>query len=150
MTFEEIKAETAKDKMLQKIAELVRSGQWHTADKTLKSFISVKDELTADDSNLILRSNRIVIPDVLQNKVLTLACEGHQGIVRTKALLWKRYGSPTLTARQSLWSKIVLLVKQPHLSHDCKYLSKTARCLNNRGRTYRLISLDQSTTLICS
>jgi len=98
MTFEEIKAETAKDKTLQKVAELVRSGQWHTADETLKPFINV-DELTANDSNLNLRRNRIVMPDALQSKVLTLAYEGHQGIVRTKALLREKVWFPNIYSK---------------------------------------------------
>ena len=101
MTFEEIKAETVtvKDKALHKVAELVRSGQWHTADETLKPFINVKDELTADDSNLILRSNRIVMPDALQSKILTVAHEGHQGIVRTKALLREKVWFPNIDSK---------------------------------------------------
>lgn len=87
VTLEEIKAETVKDKTLQNVAKAVRSGLWNTTDETLKPFAFVKAELTVDDSDLILRGSRIIIPEALQTRVLTLAHEGHQGIVRTKALL---------------------------------------------------------------
>ena len=36
---------------------------------------------------LVLRGNRICIPKSLQNQIVTLAHQGHQGIVRTKQLV---------------------------------------------------------------
>jgi len=59
----------------------------------------VKDELTANDTDLILRGNRIVMPETLQGKVLILAHEGHQGIVRTKALLREKVWFPNIDSK---------------------------------------------------
>ena len=48
----------------------------------------VKGELTICTTfNIVLRGTRIVIPKELQQRMVDLAHEGHQGIVETKALL---------------------------------------------------------------
>ena len=59
------------------------------ADKAeLRLFRKVKDELTvSDESDVVLKSSRIVVLTVLREKVISLAHEGHQGIVKTKQLL---------------------------------------------------------------
>ena len=54
----------------------------------LKILKSVRDELTVStDDDIILRGLRIVIPSRLRAHVVNLAHEGHQGLVKTKALL---------------------------------------------------------------
>ena len=73
----------------------VRTSNWTTAKKdvrvdqhTYKALEEVKNELTINTSaSVILRGTRIVIPHQLQQRVVDLAHEGHQGIVKTKALL---------------------------------------------------------------
>ncbi|XP_043207010.1 uncharacterized protein K02A2.6-like isoform X1 [Amphibalanus amphitrite] len=60
-------------------------------DDVLRPYFRCKQEL-AIDGELILRGERIVVPTVLRPRLLTLAHESHQGIVRTKqrlrALFW--------------------------------------------------------------
>ncbi|XP_043204357.1 uncharacterized protein LOC122371763 isoform X3 [Amphibalanus amphitrite] len=60
-------------------------------DDVLRPYFRCKQEL-AIDGELVLRGERIVVPTVLRPRLLTLAHESHQGIVRTKqrlrALFW--------------------------------------------------------------
>ena len=60
-------------------------------------FKHVKDELTVNDSsNIILRDHRIVIPSLLREKAISLAHEGHQGLVKTKRLLREKVWFPKI------------------------------------------------------
>uniref|UniRef100_A0A669DPM2 Gypsy retrotransposon integrase-like protein 1 n=1 Tax=Oreochromis niloticus TaxID=8128 RepID=A0A669DPM2_ORENI len=102
MTLQEIKTETLKDQVLQEVIGHIRNNTWHLTDKSqhadiLKSFKHVQSELTvADSSDFILRGTRIVIPPVLQERAIQLAHEGHQGIVKTKALLRTKVWFPEI------------------------------------------------------
>ena len=92
---EEINDSNSKDPTLQAVVSAVRSGDWSTAKKDkqvnqhdYEALEKIKDELTISiSSNVILRGTKIVIPQRLQQRVVDLAHEGHQGIVKTKALL---------------------------------------------------------------
>ena len=51
-------------------------------------YYRVKHELSVSgDSDILLRGQRIVIPQSLQKRVINLAHEGHKGLIRTKQLL---------------------------------------------------------------
>ena len=96
----EIKQETGKDQLLQTVTELVHTGKWHTAPDTCKTFIHVKSELSVNDTgDILLHGSRIVVPAALQQRVLHLAHEGHQGIVKTKALLCEKVWFPLIDQR---------------------------------------------------
>ena len=57
----------------------------------------MKDELAVSASgNLILCGTRIVIPKCLQEHVVNLAHEGHQGLVKTKSLLREKVWFPNI------------------------------------------------------
>ena len=43
---------------------------------------------------VVLRGNRIVVPDILQQSTVELAHEGHQGINKTKSLLREKVWFP--------------------------------------------------------
>ena len=62
---------------------------------SLKHYSRIASELTVDD-DLVLKSNRIVIPAELQNHVISLAHLGHLGIVKTKGLLRTKVYFPNL------------------------------------------------------
>ena len=99
MTLDEIRFATKQDKTLQCVSWLVRSQQWHKIDNLptehqeanqaeLKMFRKVKEDLTvSDESDIVLKNSCIVVPTVLREKAITLAHEGHQGLVKTKQLL---------------------------------------------------------------
>lgn len=54
---------------------------------TVKIFANVRNELTSVDGSIVLRGNRIVIPDALQKGDIELAQVVHQGLVKTHSLL---------------------------------------------------------------
>ena len=51
---------------------------------TILSYGRIKDELCTY-GDLLLRDTRMVVPKVLLDKVIRLAHEGHQGVVKTKS-----------------------------------------------------------------
>ena len=56
----------------------------------MNTFSRLRNELTVvnvKNGKVVLCNNRIVIPKSLQLKIVLLAHEGHQGIVKTKQLL---------------------------------------------------------------
>ena len=55
--------------------------------RILRIFANVRDELTSADGKCVLRGYRIVIPDALQKRVVELAHDGHQGLVKTRSLV---------------------------------------------------------------
>eukprot|EP00794_Sanderia_malayensis_P014704 gene14704-biopygen11798 len=85
MTLDEIREATDNDRVLKALRAAIRLNRWDT--DTVKSFLSVKDELSIGTSNIILRGSRIVIPASLQKKAVDLAHACHQGLEKTKALL---------------------------------------------------------------
>ncbi len=95
MNLQEIIEETNQDETLQTVKKLIQSGKWYEIGRTitvenledLKSLAKVKTELTVTLQGLVLRGSRVVIPFKLQNRVVTLAHEGHQGMSKTKSLL---------------------------------------------------------------
>ena len=90
LTVKEVEAATASDKLLQTLK------QWLTTDTKrpfpvgLEGFKHVRDDLSCTKGGIVLRGNRIVIPASLQTRVVDLAHGGHQGIVKTKALIRSR------------------------------------------------------------
>ena len=106
MTLDEIQEVTTNDATLQCVAELIRTQAWDSldnhlqqfqnADKAeLKLFKQVKDELTVNnETNIILRDSRIVVPTVLRHKAISIAHESHQGLVKTKQLLREKVWFP--------------------------------------------------------
>lgn len=95
MTIEELKNATQGDLTLQAIVEAVRTGQWHEIknragvnENAIAACAKFKEEFTyLGDGDMVLRGHRLVIPESLQQRVITLAHEGHLGVVKTKGLL---------------------------------------------------------------
>ena len=83
MSWEEIKSSSDSCQVVQKIIEALRTGQW---DKCSTSIKAVRAELN-ESNGVVLRGKRIFIPQSLQTRVLLLAHEGHQGIVKCKQWL---------------------------------------------------------------
>ena len=103
MTLAEIKEETLKDPILQRVRTHIRENTWHkiTSDTqhatTLQKYKQVSSELTVSHTDdIILRGTRIVIPSSFEHRVLQLAHEGHQGIVKTKSLLRTKVWFPNI------------------------------------------------------
>ena len=112
MTLAEIQNATLADSTLQKIAELIRSQQWHSVLNNdlppsngansidlqdLKAFHEIRHKLTVTTKNdTILGGSRIVMPASLRHRALQLAHEEHQGLIKTKQLLRKEIWFPRI------------------------------------------------------
>lgn len=83
LKIQEIEKVSADDQELQVVRGCLASGNWEGAPK---SYVCVRNELTII-GHVILRGTRIVIPEKLRQRVLRLAHEGHQGIVKMKERL---------------------------------------------------------------
>ena len=106
MSLPGIQEATIQDTTLQCVAEMIRKQSWDSLENTsqqfqdadsaeLKLFKRVKDELTVNnETNIILRDNCIVVPTVLRNKAISIAHEGHQGLVKNKQLLREKIWFP--------------------------------------------------------
>ncbi|KAK0135266.1 hypothetical protein N1851_028900 [Merluccius polli] len=112
MTLEEIKTETLKDNTLQQVSAHIKNDTWHrVTDKTpnahaLRQYRHVSTDLTLSASeDIILRGNRIVMPLSLQQRVLELAHESHQGIAKTKALLREKVWFPNIDQQAEALSR---------------------------------------------
>lgn len=79
----DIQKETARDDQLQLVIRSLPTGKKQDCPRPYRM---VWQELSVCD-DMLLRGNRLVIPQKLRGKVLDLAHEGHQGIVRTKQKL---------------------------------------------------------------
>ncbi|CAC5395689.1 unnamed protein product [Mytilus coruscus] len=119
MTIEEIALESKADTNIQYVIKAVKSGSWENSqyvikavksgscensydNKALDTFSRLKNELTivnTDKGEILMHDNRIVIPHKLTDRVITLAHEGHQGIVRTKQLLREKVYFPGIDKR---------------------------------------------------
>ena len=92
MTIQEIADSTSKDAELPSVITAVKTNKWEKSyvSSTLDTFSRLKYELTVvpvNQGEILLHDKRIVIPKNLQMRVIDIAHEGHQGIVRTKQLL---------------------------------------------------------------
>jgi hypothetical protein len=77
---------TEEDSILQKLIKCIKDGKIDCKDVDLKPYKDIFAELTSIDG-MILRGERIVVPTLLRDKIVEIAHEGHQGIVRTKQIL---------------------------------------------------------------
>ena len=95
LKLEDIAKATLQDPTLQAVMVAIRSNNWFEPakrleinHKTYRALERVQQELTVCSTNcIILRGTRIVVPEILQQRVIDLAHEGHQGIAKTKSLL---------------------------------------------------------------
>ena len=83
----QLELETLNDRTLQRVASYITQG-WPKSrnhlSPELKPYYSLRDELTVVN-NLILKSNKIVIPSSLINEMKQILHTGHLGIERTKS-----------------------------------------------------------------
>ena len=107
MTLLEIQQATTADPILQFLMELIITGKWYLIDtlniqsypnvkvSELKAYRKIKTELTCNEQDqIILRGSKIVLPESLRLKVIHIAHEGHQGLVKTKQLLREKVWYP--------------------------------------------------------
>ena len=95
LSLAEIQTETARDPQLMKLLPLLISGDKESvkADSTISQFYQVFEELSHAE-NVILRGSQIVVPTVLQDRVLEICHGAHLGIVISKQLLRSKVWFP--------------------------------------------------------
>ncbi|CAH8551539.1 unnamed protein product [Dicrocoelium dendriticum] len=86
LTARMVQAATSRDTLLQKVLTYTRQG-WpkQCPDKSLAQFFTRRDALSEVDACLFF-ADRLVIPEVLRQRVLRQLHKGHPGIARMKAL----------------------------------------------------------------
>ncbi|XP_055615386.1 uncharacterized protein K02A2.6-like [Toxorhynchites rutilus septentrionalis] len=92
LTIEEMSKHTVSDPILAEVNEALQTGRWNDA---IKKFTPFKDELYCC-RELLLRGERLIVPNSLQKRVLRLAHIGHPGIERSKQRLRSKVWWPTM------------------------------------------------------
>ena len=94
VSLKEIVNASQDDIVIQETMRALRTGRWYEVIKDnpeheseLRRLYLLSNELSAHESDLLLRGNRIIIPTSLRMRIIHIAHEGHQGLVRTKSLL---------------------------------------------------------------
>jgi len=87
VTIEQMKVATEQDTNMQTLIQAIQQGYINkTARSKLQPYIQIFNEFSVVDG-LVLRGSKVVVPEGLRKQVVTLAHEGHQGMVRTKQFL---------------------------------------------------------------
>jgi hypothetical protein len=96
MTIQEIMTATKEDPTLNELANCLKKMRSIKNNKTLKEFNRVFNELCIHETGIILRKDRMVLPQSLRARAVNYAHEGHLGIVMCKRLLRNRCWWPTM------------------------------------------------------
>ena len=124
MTASEIERETAKDSTLKIVEQCISSKNW----SSLKSspFWHMRDEFWLF-GHILMRGNKVVVPETLRDKIIKLAHEGHQGMVRTKSRIRSRVWWPGMDA---------MVEKYVQACHPCQLVGRrpNPEPLNQRDR----------------
>ncbi|XP_053388040.1 uncharacterized protein K02A2.6-like [Mercenaria mercenaria] len=98
VTMKEIISATRDDSDLQTVISNVKSSKWkNSQNSVIDTFARCKHAPTVvylEDGEVLLHESKLVIPKSLQDKVINIAHEGHQGIVKTKQLLREKVYFP--------------------------------------------------------
>ena len=94
LTLDGLQKECEADETINKVIKSIQTNRWGKAEQ-LRPYRQIKNELTVKDC-MILKGNKLIIPAALQKRVLNLAHESHQGIVKTKQLLREKVWWPNI------------------------------------------------------
>ena len=115
---DEVAMETAKDKTLTTIIQAILINKWHGVEDGINK--ATFHTLHANHAELslahILKGRRIVLPEALQNRAAKIAHAGHQGIVKTMALL-----------REKVWFKNMLPLVEENIKNCHTYQISTLK-----------------------
>lgn len=99
ISIEMMRAATAEDRELKKLAHAIESGVWAPE---LARFEKVKDELRKSDG-IITRAGAVIVPVGLRKTVLSRAHEGHPGQSAMKSILRERVWWPNMPSDAGNW-----------------------------------------------
>lgn len=86
LTMSEMIKHTNLDQELNELKTHMTSGNKKLAAK-MAHYGQIISEITQTSDGLMLRGSRIIVPKSLQRRTIELAHQGHQGVVKTKALI---------------------------------------------------------------
>ena len=66
--------------------------------KMINACFPIRNEISITNDGLLLRSNKIIIPSNLQQKIISLGHEGHQGIKKTQDIIKEKVWFPDLNS----------------------------------------------------
>ena len=120
-TVEEVKAATAIDPILQRLIQCLSAGVWNVPK--LQPYSPHRNELSCSEG-VVLRGERIIIPASLQERILDLAHQGHQGITKTKSRLCSKVWWPGMSSQAD---KFVQLCQSCLLASSTRNADKTSQ-----------------------
>ena len=137
MTVEQVADETAKDHTLQAVIKAFVTNAWYTeeekVDKTVfHTLFNCRTELSlAHEGRILLKGPRIVLPETLHAQAVRLAHTGHQGIVKTAALLREKVWFKGLQSQveQSVKACHLCQVTTPTTSREPLEMSELPRAV---------------------
>ncbi len=92
MTAREVEVASVEDEELKEVRACIQSGKW---DKSCSGYFHIRSELSTY-GKLVLRGTRIIPPRSLRDRVMSLAHEGHPGVVSMKQRLRTKVWWPGL------------------------------------------------------
>ena len=115
---------TKKDQQLQALITYIERGSIDKKDINVKSYKDMFTELTTVNG-LVMRAERIVVPEGLRGTMVKIAHEGHQGIVRTKQLLRAHVWFPGMDAKVEEYVKKCIACQATTPEHKREPLQMT-------------------------
>ena len=96
LTVSELEEATEAGVTLQAVSKAIETGNWYIGTKQsgvdaadFAAWQKVKDEITVSvNPQILLRGTRLAVPKPLQEGVVNITKERHQGVVKTKSL-WR-------------------------------------------------------------
>ena len=98
ITKKELAVATETDEQLQLLRKFIIQPTGRLP-KELAEFEHVIGEISEAQDGVMLRGSRVIIPSKLRGAIVTLAHRGHQGVVKTKALIRARVWFPGIDKR---------------------------------------------------
>lgn len=92
ITLEQVCTETVEDETLQNVITSLETGIWDDKTKDFKAF----NTQLCQSGNLLLRGDRLVLPEVLRHRTLEIAHESHPGMVAMKRRLRQKVWWPKM------------------------------------------------------
>ena len=120
ITIQEVREETCKDATLTKLRQAMQTGL-NEAGEELSPYMAkeIKHDLHVVDG-VIYRGKRLIVPESLQQRVIELGHEGHQGIGKTKSFIRQFCWFPGLDTKVERHIKECLACRatQPSRHHE--------------------------------
>lgn len=103
ISLDQIAQATSQDPDLQMLKKWVEANSDQKVPAKLRAFKNIKDELSWSTHGVLLRGQRIIVPTSLRQRTIALAHLGHQGIVKTKALMREKLWFPGMDRQIEDW-----------------------------------------------